>query len=90
MAYLKFSFSNWCVFWSSDSPRNNKENQILEIWHVKKFFTFTYKELKNIKSIEDLKKLLQLDIPDSEYEECLLAIGRWIKDVNEKFGCGEK
>ena len=85
MSYSRWLNSDWYVFWHT-SKAKRKEDELLAIWHVsdKNLPIFTYSELKNVRNIEDLKNLLKLDIPDSEYEECLVYVREWLKDVEEK------
>ena len=89
MAYSRWSFSNWYIFWHTlERPSDKKEDQKLAVWHVsdKRFPVFSYTQLKQVQSIEDLKQLLQLDISDEDYQEALVYIRQWIKDVEEELG----
>ena len=82
MSYRRWSDSNWYIFWSGGEGHEDQ----LAIWHVSDegIPYFTYKQLKPINTIDDLKTLLKLNIPDEEYEECLVSIKKWIRDMEEE------
>jgi len=87
MAYVRWSpHSNWYIFWHTSDARR-KEDELLAIWHVKdeRAPLFTYRELEGIKTVEQLKDLLGLDIPDEEYEEALKYIEEWREDVEREY-----
>ena len=86
MAYARWSFSKWYIFWAWTSAKR-KEDELLAIWYVndERNPHFSYAQLKDIQSIQDLKELLKLDIPDEEYEECLECIKIWLKEVDEAY-----
>lgn len=85
MAYLRWSYSNWYIFWAISGAKT-KEEEVLAVWHVNDDTIphFTYSELKGI-TLPKLKELLTLDIPDEEYEEALKAIKIWLKEVDEEY-----
>ena len=82
MSYSRWGPSPWYIFWHA-SDDDTKEGQRLAIWHIKDKNTpvFTYKELENVNTVEDLKALLKLDIPDGEYQEALYYIREWREDI---------
>ena len=94
MAYLRWSFSDWYVFWHASKSKKIDE-QLLAIWHALDVFknnelkTFTYKQLKNVNSVDDLKELLKLDLPDRDYEELLIAVKDWKDDIEKAYAKGE-
>jgi len=82
MAYLRWSNSCWYVFetiyFSSSEPS-------LVIWHCdikqsEDFLHFTYSQLKDIKTIEDLKQVINtsLTVSDKDWVKLLNAIHEWL------------
>lgn len=92
--YSMWFESEWYIFWNFWKfpliGLLSKEKQMLAIWHLydDRFPSFSYKELKEIKTIEDLKSLLKLPfkISDLSYEKCLNRIKTFIDDMDRIFG----
>ena len=86
MAYKRWGYSNWYIFWHTSDART-KEEELLAIWHVadKNAPVFSYADLKCIKTVDDLKALLNLNIPDDEYQEALQEIKFWLQDVERSY-----
>ena len=86
MAYLRWGYSNWYIFWHV-SDAKQKEDELLAIWHVSDegLPCFTYEELQDVDSIEDLRRLIGLDLSDEEYQECLECVKAFVADVDENY-----
>ncbi len=86
MAYLRWSTSNWYIFWHHNGlpeEQQTRENQLLAIWHCTNdsLPVFSFLQLEKVKTVADLKKLLNLDLPDHEYLEALAQIEKWRSDL---------
>jgi len=97
MAYLRWSYSNWYIYWDGMNDGLPKDDQLLFVLHKKvhdkdQQVLYTYDTLCDIKTINDLKECLgyNVEIPDEEYEEALEAIRAWIKDVDYAFSDKER
>ena len=94
MSYLRWLHSNWYVFWESSNALK-ADDELLAIWYAgaEKLPSLTFKELKGIKSIKSLRKVMKRfftkeefeRISEKDWEELWIAVKEWIKDVKEKY-----
>ena len=84
MSYSRWSHSNWYSFWSTSSPDNIKEEQILSLWYnTDATLDFTYKELKSFGKYK--LKTLYPDASDKDIKEALTIIKWFIDDIDKDF-----
>jgi len=87
MSYIRWFDSDWYIFRTHSLNPKNKNEETLAVWYItdERLPCFTYKQLKKIKTITNLKNLLQLNIPNSAYKDCLKYIKLFIKEVDEEY-----
>ena len=84
MSYSRWSHSNWYSFWSTSSPDDIKEEQVLSLWYnAESTLDFTYKELKSFGKYK--LKILYPDASDADIKEALNIIKWFIDDVDKEF-----
>jgi len=97
MAYARWSYSNWYVYWSCESGETIDEQRLVIIHTLSNDsnIVFSFCNLEEIaecskkEAIKHLRKLLGLNLSDSEYEELLVYVKEWIEDVKESFKGGK-
>ena len=90
MSYSRWICSDWYVFWHT-SEAKRKEDELLALWHVsdERLPVFSYRDLRDINTAEDLRRLLGLNIPVEDYEECLRYVKEWRQDVEKEYASSE-
>ena len=88
MAYSRWYNSDWYVFWHVKPQRNTTTNindELLAIWHCDdtRAPVFSFKELKHIRSLNGLKKTLNLSyfLSTEKYRLPLKCLYIWFNDV---------
>jgi hypothetical protein len=85
MSYSRWSNSNWYSFWNTSS-KDKKEDEILSLWYsLDEKPNFSYSELIEIKTINDLRCYFKEDIDDIYLTEAMEYIQMFIDDVNDEF-----
>jgi len=86
MAYSRWLNSKWYIFWHTSNAKT-KEEEELALWYVKSSTepVFTYEQLLNVNTPQDLRNILGMYIPDDECEEALKWIRVWREEVEEEY-----
>ena len=88
MSYSRWSCSNWYAFHNTYSGED-KDSQLLSLWHVSENKDFLYSELKNVDK-DFIKANYAETLDDDDIEEALDIINTFIMDVNEEFDGDKK
>jgi len=87
MAYLRWSDSDWYIYWSSRSKDNELENQCLALWYIKseRQPLVSYSEIGdlNFEQFCNFVKKLYEGEELSELEDAYKAYRKWIGEIKK-------